>query len=60
MIIPHTAEEIRAMSQFELAQLYRFAPIGCPVFCDLALTSVFDECFKGWNPTLSKAVGWEG
>lgn len=51
--------KIRASSQEELAREYRFAKSGHPWFdSGLPFWAVFQECFKGWTPELSKRIGW--
>jgi len=45
------------MSQEGLASLYRYSPPGHPVFRkDLPLYDVFQQCFKGFTPAISKAI----
>ena len=57
----HT-DEINAMSHYDMASLSRYAPSGHPYFdSTLPLWSIFNARFKelgGWNPQLSKDIGW--
>lgn len=56
-------ESINALSQMEMAGLWRNAPIGHPYFDKkLPLFAVFEKRFKelgGMTPAVSKAIGWE-
>lgn len=49
---------IDAMAQEDLARLWRFSPIGHPVFCTPVLYAHFQERFRGMTPAVSKAIGW--
>ena len=51
-------KRIDAMSQEDMARLWRFAEIGHPVFQrDLPLFDYFMARFKGMTPELSKTIG---
>lgn len=54
--------KIDNMSHEEMASLWRFAPIGHPVFRnDLPLFEYFKARFDslgGMTPTVSKRIGW--
>ena len=54
-------ENINAMSQMEMASLWRHAPAGHPYFnSTLPLFAVFEKRFKelgGMTPAISKAIG---
>lgn len=53
-------EAIDAMSQEEMARLWRFAPAGHPYFDSrLPLVEYFEARFKGFTPGISKKIGWE-
>ena len=57
-----TIEKIRAMSHFEMCQLWRFAPSGHPYFdSSQPFAEVFKERlfthFGGFTPAISKALG---
>jgi hypothetical protein len=52
--------KINAMTQEDMACLWRFAPAGHPVFDrNLPLYEYFKERFDGFNPDLSKKIGWK-
>lgn len=55
-------DSIDAMSQKEMASLWRFAPSGHPCFDkQLPLFDYFQERFKqlgGMTPQVSKTIGW--
>jgi hypothetical protein len=55
-------EKIEAMSQMEMAKLYRFAPAGHPVFdSGNDLYDFFIDSFKrkgGITSEISKTLGW--
>jgi hypothetical protein len=55
--------KLDAMDQVEMARLYRFAPIGHPVFnSDNNLYEYFKAKFKelgGMTPEVSKEIGWD-
>jgi len=52
--------KIDAMSQEDMARLWRFAPSGHPYFITgTPLCKYFKQAFKGFTPGLSKAVGWK-
>ena len=57
-------KRIDDMSHIEMARLWRFAPIGHPVFrMDSPLYEYFKERFNkfgGMTPLISKAIGWLG
>ena len=55
-------DKINQMSQFEMCQLWRFAPSGHPYFDSTKpyfpiFRKRFDE-FGGFTPEISKAIGW--
>ncbi len=53
-------KKIDAMSQTEMAQLWRFAPSGHPIFSS-PLYDYFNVRFNslgGFTPGISKAIGW--
>ena len=60
-------KEIDQMSQYEMAQLWRFAPLNKYMFTlnkqnDLELQEYFAKKFKekgGMTPEISKQIGWE-
>lgn len=56
-------DKINQMSQFEMAQLWRFAPSGHPYFDgSKPFYPFFQKRFKelgGFTPAISKAIGWE-
>ena len=62
-VINEWKEKIDKMSQVEMAFLWRFAPVGHPVFNkEFPLFEYFDEAFKkagGMTPGTSKAIGWK-
>jgi len=52
--------EIDAMTQFQMAKLWRFAKAGSPYFqgeVGVYFTKVFQEK-GGFTPEISKAIGW--
>jgi hypothetical protein len=50
-------KRLPTMTQEELAYLYRYAPIGHPVFVAAnGLYNLFHECFKGFTPEISKQI----
>ena len=52
-------DKIKNMSQVELARLWRFSPVGHPYFdTSLPFNEVFEECFQGFTPEISKQIGW--
>ncbi len=56
-------DKIDAMSHEEMARLWRFSPAGAtPIFDNTQpIWSYFKEKWDklgGWNPTLSKKIGW--
>lgn len=55
-------DKIDNMSHAEMARLWRFAPIGHPVFSvELPLFEYFKERFislGGMTPQISKEIGW--
>lgn len=57
-------KRIDAMSQYDMAELWRFAPPGHPYFdSTLPLADYFkNKFFKekgGFTPEISKSIGWE-
>lgn len=54
--------KIDAMSQEDMARLWRFAPVGHPVFVrDSKLYDYFNDRFQslgGMTPEISKKLGW--
>jgi len=56
-------EKINNMDRYEMASLWRFAPLGHPYF---DITKPFHEVFKrrffddlgGFSPEISKSLGW--
>ena len=51
--------KIDAMSQEDMARLWRFSPSGHPVFDNsLPIYAYFETKFKGFTPELSKRIGW--
>lgn len=55
-------EAIQLMSQIEMAQMWRFAPIGHIYFSDSELYEAFRHRFLhelgGFTPEISRAIGW--
>ena len=52
-------KDIDAMTQEDMARLWRFAPGGHPYFVnDTELWRYFNSKFKGFTPELSKKIGW--
>lgn len=55
-------DQINAMSQSEMCQLWRFAPSGHPYFdSELPYYDIFKARFDslgGFTPAISKAIGW--
>ena len=55
--------KIESMTQYEMAQLWRFAPSGHPYFDSTKpYYAVFAARFAalgGFTPAISKALGWE-
>jgi len=55
-------DKIDAMSQEDMARLWRFAPSGHPCFImDTPVTEYFAKRFEklgGFNPKISKKIGW--
>ena len=60
---PKVVEAINAMTQEEMARLWRFAPSGHKYFDNTKpYFKIFNERFKelgGFTPTISKKIGWE-
>jgi hypothetical protein len=57
--IVQAKSDIDAMSQEEMARLWRFAPAGHPYFDKtLPLWEYFDERFRGFTAAISKSIGW--
>jgi hypothetical protein len=56
-------EGIKALTQYQMARILRFAPSGHPYFdTTLPYHKVFTESFKakgGMTPQISKQIGWE-
>lgn len=56
-------EIVNGLSHYEMARLFRFAPAGSPYF--ISGTPACEAFYKrwkelgGWNPALSKQVGWD-
>lgn len=56
--IGHHKQSIDEMSQEEMARFWRFAPAGHLYFNKtLPLWEHFEKKFKGFTPTISKAIG---
>ena len=59
--IPTTVRQtIDNMTQFEMARMHRFAPMGEPMFFG-AVGTYFGDSFRkkgGMTPAISKAIGW--
>ncbi len=62
---PTQVEDILAdmdrLTQFEMAWLWRNAPVGHPYFSDPELFAVFEKKFAergGMTPAISKQIGW--
>lgn len=54
-------DKINAMSQTEMARLWRFAPLGHPVFDHrYSLCKRFKQRFEGFTAEISKHIGWDG
>lgn len=54
--------KIDAMSHRTMANLWRNAPMGSPYFARGDVGDYFEARFKelgGWNPNLSKEIGWK-
>lgn len=53
---------INNMTHFEMAQLWRFAPVGHPYFVtNSVLSKAFDKRFAEFGrftPEISKLIGW--
>lgn len=57
-----TVEEVEEASKIQLARWYRFLE-SPPSDADVEVLNLILERFDklgGWNPQLSKQVGWEG
>lgn len=55
-------KQIDALSRVEMARLWRFAPVGHPMFHNEAgvyFNARFAE-LGGFSPEISKLIGWEG
>jgi len=55
-------KQIDAMTQVEMARLWRFAPIGHPLFAGDTgdyFRKVFFEQKGGLTPAISRELGWE-
>jgi hypothetical protein len=60
MTDPKIVAEIEALSQLEMARLWRFAPPGHPYFNKtLPYFEIFNNRFHGFTPQISKRLGWE-
>jgi hypothetical protein len=58
---PEMKQRIDAMTREEMARLWRFAPLGDPMFQD-DTGDYFRKRFKelgGFSPAISKAIGWD-
>jgi len=57
-----TVDQINNMTHTQMANHYRNAPLGTPEFMrDTPECKAFNkrwEDFGGWNPVVSKQVGW--
>jgi len=57
-------EDINNMSRIEMCRLWRNAPCGHPYFdISLPFYHIFKERFDrlgGFNPEISKKIGWDG
>ena len=52
-------KKIDAMSQEDMARLWRFAPCPHPIFVTgTELFGYFEKRFNGFTPEISKAIGW--
>jgi hypothetical protein len=54
--------KVEQMSHEDMARAWRFAPVGSPYFADQRVWDVFNarwQAFRGWNPELSKRIGWD-
>jgi len=52
--------KIDLMSQTEMANLWRFAPLGSPYFDSSSpIHEYFKLRFEGLTPEISKSMGWE-
>jgi hypothetical protein len=52
-------KKIDAMTQVDMARLWRFSPSGHPIFVnDSELYKYFEARFKGFTPEISKRIGW--
>ncbi len=59
-IDPEMKARIDAMSRYEMAAKWRFAPVGDPLFQGAA-GDYFSARFKalgGMSPSISKSLGW--
>lgn len=52
-------DKLDDMSQVDLARLWRFSDLGCPVFSEPELYECFKTNFKGFTPEISKLIGWD-
>jgi hypothetical protein len=62
VLTPEAKAAIDAMSQFEMARLWRFARIGEFPYIGEA-GAYFEQQFKakgGFTPEISKRLGWDG
>jgi hypothetical protein len=52
--------DIDAMTQEDMARLWRFAPSGHPYFnIQNEARDYFDKKFRGFTPEISKKIGWD-
>jgi hypothetical protein len=55
-------EEVKLMTHYDMAHLYRFAPAGHPIFStQYDIFKVFNERFNsfgGMTEKISKEIGW--
>jgi len=55
-------KQIDAMTQIEMARLWRFHPVGHPIFqgeTGAYFKKVFFEEKGGFTPAISRELGWE-
>lgn len=58
---PEMKNKIDQLSRIEMASMWRFEPLDSPYF-EGATGSYFAKRFNslgGWNPEISKLVGWK-
>lgn len=57
--VVHWKKQIDAMTQEDMARLWRFAEPGHAIFVtDSELFKYFESKFKGFTPEISKRIGW--